>query len=98
MNEEQCEKLIKIANYYGIRKQLLKLNEECLELAHESIKQYWEPHDLKHLIEEFADSMIVTGQIIYLLGINPKAIDDVINFKIDRQIKRIEEKEEKCKN
>lgn len=87
------EKVKKIADHYGIKNQLRQLAEECSELSVES------SHSARHgttvkIIEEMADVMIMIEQVVYLANIDKCDIEDCINYKINRQIKRIEEEEE----
>ena len=42
------------------------------------------------IIEEMADVLIMVEQIVYLSGIDRKDIDECIQYKLDRQMKRIE--------
>ena len=87
------EKVKEIAEYYGLKNQLRQLAEECSELSVES------SHSARHgttvkIIEEMADVMIMIEQVIYLAKIDKCDIEDCINYKINRQLKRIEEEEE----
>ena len=89
------DKLQMIADHYGIKKQLRQLAEECSELAVEA------SHSARKgltvgIIEEIADVEIMIEQIIYLAKIDRCDIEDCINYKLDRQMKRIkEEKDER---
>lgn len=83
------DKLQMIADHYGMRKQLRQLAEECSELAVEA------SHSARKgltvgIIEEIADVEIMIEQIIYLAKIDRCDIEDCINYKLDRQMKRIE--------
>lgn len=84
------DKLRMIADHYGIKKQLRQLAEECSELAVEA------SHSARKgltvgIIEEIADVEIMIEQIIHLAKIDRCDIQDCINFKLDRQMKRIKE-------
>ena len=85
MNED----LKKIANYYGLRKQLRQTIEEMAELTQMICKA--ERYDLDtvrdHLVEEVADVSIMIDQLEYLLGDNMVA--KIREEKIKRQIVRI---------
>lgn len=86
------DKLRMIADHYGIKKQLRQLAEECSELAVEA------SHSARKgltvgIIEEIADVEIMIEQIIHLAKIDRCDIQDCINFKLDRQMKRIEAEE-----
>ena len=83
------ERIKSIADHYGIKKQLRQLAEECSELAVEA------SHSARKgltvgIIEEIADVEIMIEQIIYLAKIDRCDIEDCINYKLDRQMKRIE--------
>ena len=89
------DKLQIIADHYGIKKQLRQLAEECSELAVEASHSARKGTTVK-IIEEMADVEIMIEQIIYLAKIDKCDIEDCINYKLDRQIKRIkEEKDER---
>lgn len=86
------EKVKKIAEHYGLKNQLRQLAEECSELSVES------SHSARHgttvkIIEEIGDVMLMIKQVIYLANIDKCDIEDCINYKINRQLKRIEEEE-----
>lgn len=87
------DKVKDIAEHYGLKNQLRQLAEECSELSVEA------SHSARHgttvkIIEEMADVMIMIEQVIYLAKIDKCDIEDCINYKINRQLKRIEEEEE----
>ena len=89
------ERIKTIADHYGIKKQLRQLAEECSELAVEASHSARKGTTVK-IIEEIADVQIMIEQIIYLAKIDKCDIEDCINYKLDRQIKRIkEEKDER---
>ena len=79
-----------IADHYGIENQMRQLAEECSELAVEASHSARIGTTVK-IIEEIADVEIMMEQVIYLSGIDRKDIEDCINFKLDRQMKRIKE-------
>ena len=82
------DKLQMIADHYGIKKQLRQLAEECSELAVEANHSARKGTTVK-IIEEIADVAIMMEQIIYLAGIDRKDIDEVIDYKLNRQLERI---------
>ena len=87
------DKVKEIAEHYGLKNQLRQLAEECSELSVES------SHSARHgttvkIIEEMADVMIMIKQVIYLAKIDKCDIEECINYKINRQLKRIEEEKE----
>ena len=83
------DKLRMIADHYGIKKQLRQLAEECSELAVEASHSARKGTTVK-IIEEMADVEIMIEQIIYLAKIDKCDIEDCINYKLDRQMNRIE--------
>ena len=98
MNEKMWEffnatdNLKRIADHYGLKHQLSKCKEELYEL-YGAINDYQEDdsrENLKAIITEIADVEIMTTQLKYLLDINGE-VDDEKLFKINRQLKRMEE-------
>ena len=87
------ERIKTIADHYGIKKQLRQLAEECSELAVEASHSARKGTTVK-IIEEIADVQIMIEQIIYLARIDRCDIQDCINFKLDRQMKRIEKEKD----
>ncbi len=93
----------KIADYYGLDKQLRQLQEECGELI-VAVNKYFRKKDWysveppavllkeqrKELINELADVIVMINQIVYLMDAH-REMNDVMSFKIYRQLKRIEE-------
>lgn len=82
-----------IADHYGYMGQKDMLIEELAELIQALNKFERYEHEsgfLANLIEEVADVEIMLTQVKYLLGINER-VEHAKFFKIDRQIKRIEE-------
>ena len=87
------ENVKEIAEHYGLKNQLRQLAEECSELSVESSHSARKGTTVK-IIEEMADVMIMIEQVIYLAKIDKCDIEDCINYKINRQLERIEEEEE----
>jgi NTP pyrophosphatase (non-canonical NTP hydrolase) len=85
MNED----LKKIANHYGLRRQLWQTVEETAELTQVICKtgRYDMDTVRDHLVEEVADVSIMIDQIVYLLGDN--MIAKIREEKINRQLERI---------
>ena len=86
------DKLQMIADHYGIKEQMRQLAEECSELAVEANHSARKGTTVK-IIEEIADVLIMMEQVVYLSGIDRKDIDECIQYKLERQMKRIEEEE-----
>lgn len=96
-------RLKKIADHYGLGSQLFKLIEESAELIVAITHIHHEDEIVKDvrdaLNEELADVKILTDQVMYLICQHEnmaQALENQIEFKIERQLKRIAE-EETCK-
>ena len=87
------EKLKQIINHYGIMPQLKYIHSEYFELD-EVIVACEESGELSEYYQdniagEIADIMVMLKQFQYYYGITDKQIEDIMNFKIDRQLSRI---------
>ena len=89
----ESDKVKKIADYYGLINQLKKLAEECSELSVESLHYIRERGGTERISEEIVDVLIMIQQVIHLLGCGHEDIEQYAEFKIDRQLKRIEEEQ-----
>lgn len=83
------ENIKKIADHYGLNHQKIKLIEEMAELTQAICKG----RDLS-IIDEIADVEIVLEQVKYLMCINA-GVEAQKMFKINRQLKRIENENKK---
>lgn len=83
-------KYLKIIEYYGVNVQLKQLNEEVYEFEEAVL----EKHDKEHITEEIADILVILQQFKEKYNIDLTEINKVMRYKVDRQIRRIEE--EKC--
>ena len=90
----ESDKVKKIADYYGLRNQLKQLAEECSELSVESLHYIREGRGIERISEEIADVLIMIQQIIYLIGHGYGDIEKYAEFKLDRQLSRIEREQE----
>lgn len=94
-------RLKKIADYYGFDSQAEKAIEEMAELivAIKNLKKN-DGNEADHLVnffEELADVKIMVDQLIYLHDKTAPEDNDVeseVEFKIERQLKRIAEEEQ----
>ena len=88
-----------ISKYYGLEKQLDQLVEECSELikAIQKYKRYPNEESLKDVLEEIADTEIMTAQIKHLTR-GTATVSEFKEYKINKQIDRIKSKEDvkKC--
>lgn len=89
------EKLLKIIEHYGLMPQLKYIHSEYFELdeiiisyeeSGNSLSDYYK----EHITEEIADVMVMLKQFQYYYGIEDKQVEDVMQYKIDRQLDRIE--------
>ena len=93
--------LLKIISFYGVMPQLKYFQSEVFELVEAVINRelHWnydtEIQDIKpldkHIAEEIADCMVMLKQFQYYYGIEDKEIEEVMKYKIDRQLERIKE-------
>ena len=98
------DKLLEIINHYGLDKQLKYIHSEYFELD-EAIWDYqnsgWdfdyegteelEKEYKHHIAEELADIQVMLKQFQYYFDIEDEDIKETMNYKIDRQLQRIEE-------
>lgn len=94
------EDLLKIIKHYGIMPQLKYIHSEYFELDEAIIDYKYvevykdspaEKYHKEHIAEEIADVMVMLKQFQYYFGITDKQIEDIMKFKIERQLRRIEE-------
>lgn len=94
------EDLLKIINNYGILSQLKQFNEESYELIEAIIKkeedyQFSETtvridkENIRHIAEEIADCLIMINQFVEYYGIEDEQIAEVMRYKINRQLERL---------
>ena len=88
------EKVSRIADYYGWDSQLRQLAEECCELSVESLHYIRERGGTERISEEMVDVLIMIQQIIYMLRDDVKKLEKYADFKLDRQLSRIEREQE----
>ena len=98
------EDLLKITNTYGVIPQLKYFQSEVWELNEAIIKfedYYYENYDdgigkvdwtrwRGHIAEEIADNFVLLKQFQYYYGISDKEIEEIMQFKINRQLERME--------
>ena len=84
------EKVKRIADYYGLKNQLKQLVEECSELSVEAMHYTREKGGTERISEEIVDVLIMIQQIIYLLMDDTEKLEKYADFKLDRQLGRIE--------
>lgn len=85
------QKLLAIANHYGLELQFKKTIEELHELETEiNIAMYNDRQNINELAEEIADVYNMLEQLEFLLGIK-SSVTGQRNYKIDRTLRRIAE-------
>ena len=94
------EKLLKIISFYRVIPQLkyfqsevFELNEAIISAEHSrcvGITRNVSPICIEHIAEEIADITVMLKQFQYYYGIEDKEIEEVMKYKIDRQLDRIE--------
>lgn len=93
------EDLLQIIQHYGINHQQRKFQEEVFELneaiiccENDDFSYYDEvcKSNKKHITEEIADNFVLLKQFQYYYEITDKEIEEVMQFKINRQLERIE--------
>lgn len=94
MTYEQKKQCSNIFEYYGEKNQLNKATEEAGELIQAIAKYRNEPSEenLNHLAEECADVLIMIQQLKEITG---DKVDEFIQQKLNRQLKRIEDEQKK---
>ena len=88
------EKVKQIADFYGLKNQLKQLAEECCELSVEALHYTREKGGTERISEEMVDVLIMIQQIIYFLRDDVKKLEKYADFKLDRQLSRIEREQE----
>lgn len=95
-----------IIDHYGLMKQLKYIHSEYFELD-EAILNYENYEDLvdieidtkkqlkNHIAEEIADIEVMLCQLIVHYDIPPKDIDNLKMYKVERQLERIKEENER---
>ena len=90
------EDLLKIINHYGLMNQLKYIHSEYFELDEAIIDcqkdEYgrFEYDKALHIAEEIADVMVMLKQFQLYYGFADEYIEDIMKFKIKRQLERIE--------
>lgn len=103
------EKLLEIIDHYGVMKQLKYIHSEYFELDEAIVNMQMKKREMEgktpniveptlqtyreHITEEIADVMVMLKQFQYYYGIEDNQIEDIMRFKIDRQLERINQEE-----
>lgn len=93
------DRLLQIINHYRVIPQLKYFQSEIFEMNEAIIKYENIPNGIyehikneykEHIAEEIADITVMLKQFQYYYGIEDKEIEEVMKYKIDRQLERIE--------
>lgn len=87
------KKLLEIIKHYGVTPQLKYFQSEVYELTEAILWEGFTTNnyiDTKHIAEEIADVMVMLKQFQLYYCIKDEEIEEIMKFKIDRQIGRIE--------
>ena len=94
------EELLQIINHYGIKHQLKYIHSEYFELDEVITQREYQTKDKKpyelvefekaHIIEEIADIEVMLDQFKAYYDIGQEEINKVKDYKIKRQLERIE--------
>lgn len=96
LNKEQIENCIKIVDSYNNEKlQSFVAIEELAELQQAISKYQREPtiFNIDNIAEEIADVYIILEELKHLFPIYEDEIEKQIDYKIKRELKRIEDKD-----
>lgn len=92
------DKLLEIINHYGVMEQLKYIHNEYFELDEAIIDYKYvevykespaEKYHKEHIAEEIADIMVMLRQFQYYYGIEDEEVKDKMEYKINRQLERI---------
>lgn len=93
MNETD---LLKIINTYGVIPQLKYFQSEVFEFNEAVIDNEWLKSErgteyINHIAEEMADVTVMLKQFQYYYGIENEMINNIMDYKIKRQLERIKQ-------
>ena len=89
--------LLKIINTYGVIQQLKYFQSEVFELNEAIIREETKREfkntrvNVKHIAEEIADVTVMLKQFQYYYGIENEMINNIMDYKIKRQLERIKQ-------
>ena len=86
-----AKKIEEILRHYSPEAQTVKAIEELAELQAELAKLLNKQGNVRTMQSEMADAVIMISQLMYIFDIDPETLDSEIAYKLDRQLKRIEE-------
>lgn len=90
LDKGYMQKLSKIRLHYGYQTEMLKAREEELEYVEELTDAIDSlPADRDALLQEMADVYITMEHVKKIVNIPDREINEMIKYKIDRQMDRI---------
>ena len=91
-----AEKIKTICDHYDEKLQKLVVCEELGELIQEVSKSVRQGNDyaVQKMLQEIADVWIILNELVYMNDISVVDVNKMIDAKLDRQLKRIEDERE----
>lgn len=90
MDEKKIEAILR---HYSAEAQKIKSIEELAELQTEIARDLNHQGDIRSITSELADVYIMIIQLMIIYDIDPEELDSKMAYKLDRQMKRIQEEE-----
>ena len=87
------EKAAKICAAYGSENQLRQTIEECAELTKAICKEIRYGGKRSEIVEEAADVAVCLEHIKLLAGISERDFEGLIDYKLTRELKRLENRD-----
>lgn len=82
-------KIAKILRHYSPEAQTVKAIEELSELQTELARLLNKQGSIEAMKGELADVFIMIPQLMVIFDVDPTELDEIVEFKLDRQIRRI---------
>ena len=89
MTKERRTKALRILNSYDSKAQKMKCCEELAELETALLKHVNKGGNTDAVMEELADVYIMLEQLIFMMPFGENSLEEMIDFKLDRQLERI---------
>ena len=99
LSERYVKIIIDIINKYGEKAQILQSIEEMSELTKELLKNInRNENNEKEIIQEIADVIVMITQLVMIYKIDVEKIYGAIEYKLERQEKRMNNEKNKDLN
>lgn len=89
MTTEQTKKALLILQAYDSKAQMMKCCEELSELETAILKHLNKGDGTEAVFEEIADVLIMIEQLRHMIPFGENRLEEMIDYKLDRQLKRI---------